>query len=93
MCSEEEKIKERWKKIEKLIDAINENLQKYGYVEFHLNDNSVIYGSEFTISYYTQTFYFIEIYEGKKLYGEINAKSIKYIGPEIFINEESDENE
>jgi len=81
--NEKEKIKKRWEKVEKLIDAINENLQKYGYFELHLKDNSIIYGTEYEITYYTQTYYFIEIYRDKVIIDKINAKSIKYIGPEI----------
>jgi len=80
---EKEKIKKRWKKVERLMDAINENLQKYGYFELHLKDNSIIYGTEYEITYYTQTYYFIEIYKNKTMFDKINAKSIKYIGPEI----------
>ena len=89
----DEEIKKRWEKIEKLIDAINENLHKYGYFELHLKDNSIIYGSKFSMTYYTQTFYFVEIHRVKTLHNKINAKSIRYIGPEIFIVEQEDEDE
>jgi len=92
--SEEEKIKKEWKFISQIVDAINENLHKWGFFELWLRDYSFIDGSEFSIAYYGNTYYII-IHEGEKIIARISIKLLKFITPELFVVEqiESDKNE
>ena len=92
--NEEEKIKKEWELVSKIVDAINENLKKYGFFELWLKDYSFISGSEFSIARYGNTYY-IRIHEGEKIIARINVKLLKFITPILFVVEqiESDKNE
>jgi len=92
--NEEEKIKKEWEFINKIIDAINENLHKYGFFELWLKDYSFISGSEFSIARYGNIYY-IKVHEGEKIIARISVKLLKAITPILFVVEqiESDKNE
>ena len=87
--------KDKWTRIGKIIDALNENFKKFGYFEIWLKDNSKVIGSEFTITYYndyTKEFYVV-IQKNGIVCAKIRDSSIKYIGPEIFAFKDSEKNE
>jgi len=86
--NEEERIKKEWEYISKIVDAINENLKKYGFFELWLKDYSYISGfSEFSIVRYGETYY-IKIHEGEKIIARISVKLIKFITPILFVVEQ-----
>jgi hypothetical protein len=92
--NEAEKIKKECEFIIKIADAINENLHIWGIFELWQKDNSLIYGSEFSIAHDGETYY-IKVHEGEKINAKININSLKFIGPKIYVIEqkESDKNE
>jgi len=85
--NEEERIKKEYEYISKIVDAINENLKKWGFFELWLSDFSFISGSEFSIAYYGKTYY-IRVHEGEKLVARISVKLIKFITPILFVIEQ-----
>ena len=95
MSKEEEKMNE-WSRIEEIVDAIYKNQQKFGYFELRLKYNSIIYGTQFSITYYNSYSkeFFVVIEKNNTVYAKIRDKSIKYIGPEIYVvGKESDKND
>ena len=82
--NEEEKLKKEWEELQKIINAINENILKFGDFDVWLKDNSIINGSQFEFVHYGKDT-FIKVINNNKECARINVKSIKYIAPEFYV--------
>jgi hypothetical protein len=81
---EEEKIKKEFEELQRIVNAINKNILKYGDFDVWLNDDSIINGTQFEIVSYGKDTY-IKIMHNYKECAKINVKSIKYIAPEFYV--------
>jgi len=68
-------------KIEKIVNALNDTIEQYGYFIIDTKDMCVIYGNKFELDHVLKESYINVINENNKVYVRIKAINIRHISP------------